>query len=168
MSKKPPLVNKYQRELSRYDENQRQLAGLEKLSATFLRKISSTLRILENLEHDDLIKSIFSDSEINSNNANNTADNNNNNNTIYPPMLSEEAIRIVPALQKYNDRILEICNKYSNDKNFSDMDDMIDDEIHENNSNNNEDNEDITPSLKESYNFIKEIPLLHKDLEGQS
>lgn len=56
MSKKPPLVNKYQRELSRYDENQRQLAGLEKLSATFLRKISSTLRILENLEHDDLIK----------------------------------------------------------------------------------------------------------------
>ena len=38
----------------------------------------------------------------------------------------------------------------------------------ENNSNNNEDNEDITPSLKESYNFIKEIPLLHKDLEGQS
>lgn len=158
MSKKPPLVNKYQRELSRYDENQRQLSGLEKLSATFLRKISSTLRILENLEHDDLIQSIFNDSE----------QNDDNNDITYPPMLSEEAIQVVPALQKYNDKIIEICNRYSNDKKFSDIDDIMDDEIHENNSHNNADNEEITPSIRESYNFIKEIPLLHKDLEGQS
>ena len=158
MSKKPPLVNKYQRELSRYDENQRQLSGLEKLSATFLRKISSTLRILENLEHDDLIQSIFNDSE----------QNDDNNDITYPPMLSEEAIQVVPALQKYNDKIIEICNRYSNDKKISDIDDIMDDEIHENNSNNNDDNEEITPSIRESYNFIKEIPLLHKDLEGQS
>lgn len=167
MSKKPPLVNKYQRELSRYDENQRQLAGLEKLSATFLRKISSTLRIMENLEHDDLIQSIFNGSQIDKNKNKNKYNTNDTNNK-YPPMLSEEAIRVVPALQKYNDKIIEICNRYSNDNNFADMEDMMDVEIHENNSNNNDDNDEITPSIKESYNFIKEIPLLHKDLEGQS
>lgn len=165
MSKKPPLVNKYQRELSKYDENQRQLAGLEKLSATFLRKISSTLRILENLDHDDLIQSIL----------NNSIQDNNNK---YPPMLSEEAVRVVPVLQKYNDRIMEICDRYSNNEIFTDIEDITDDEANvnnENNENNGDDDDDdddnnreITLSIKESYNFIKEIPLLHKDLEGQS
>ncbi|CAL9730921.1 hypothetical protein MOUN0_K07162 [Monosporozyma unispora] len=135
MPKRSPLAKEYQKELSKYDEYMRQVVGLEKISTTLLRKISSTIRILEDMEHDELIQSILTES------TNDPMD-------YIPPMLSENAMRFVPGIEKYNDMILKICEVSKND---------ID--------NNTIQNTLMPPEVQDSYIFTTETPMLHKDLE---
>lgn len=134
MPKRSPLAKEYQKELSKYDEYMRQIVGLEKISTTLLRKISSTLRILEDMDHDELIQSILKESSEDPMGY-------------IPPMISDNAIRFVPGVEKYNKMIIDICNQSVNTNNEYEL---------------------MPPDVQDSYKFATETPMLHKDLQEKS
>lgn len=136
MVKRSPLAQEYQRELSKFDEYSRQLNGLEKISTTLLRKISSILRLLENIDDDN----------------NNDNDDTEDKYEYLPPLISMDAIKFIPDLKEYNDKIIKICSNYDNINN---------------NSNDNDINniESLPDDILQSLDFINRTALLHKDLE---